>query len=79
MTQPNTIKIGNDIVDIQNLPDDIQKLVKLGDTWQKELQQSRVDLFKNEAAIRGLSMEIEFRYNNYLQTLEIKKDSNEST
>lgn len=49
---------------VAELPQDIQKLIKIYEKWQLELSDKKLEVFKQEAAIRGIEMEIELRISN---------------
>ena len=48
---------------VDELPAEIQGLIKIYDAWHEDLAKARVEVFKIEAAIKGLSLEIEARVN----------------
>ena len=47
---------------IDTLPADLQRLVHLYQRWENELHEQQIEVFKTEAAIRGLSAELESRF-----------------
>lgn len=46
---------------ISSLPEDIKDLISIYQNWEVELKNQRVEVFKLEAAIRGVSTEIQSR------------------
>lgn len=46
---------------VPQLPQDIQNLIKIYEKWQLELADKKLEVFKQEAAIRGIEVEIETR------------------
>lgn len=46
---------------LSSLPKDVQDLFEIHMKWEAELATARVEVFKLEAAIRGLGSEIEHR------------------
>ena len=56
-----TITSGDKNYSISALPEDLQRLIKLYQLWEEELEQAKIQVFKIEAAIRGLGMELEGR------------------
>ena len=57
-----TITAGDKTYSIASLPEDVQKLISIYQSWEVELQAARTEVFKLEAAIRGLSSELEGRF-----------------
>lgn len=46
---------------VHELPQDIQNLITIYQKWQMELEEKKLEVFKQEAAIRGIETEIELR------------------
>ena len=57
----DTITINKKSYQIDELPGDIQELIRLYQEWDNDLTTSRKAVFKNEAALRTLGNEIEIR------------------
>lgn len=60
--QPPTVTFNNKTYLIQALPQDVQELIGVHQTWNGELTNQRREVFKLEAAIRGLMSELEIRF-----------------
>ena len=60
--QGPTITAGGNTYSIAGLPEDVQKLIQIYQNWEVELQAARTEVFKLEAAIRGLGIELEGRF-----------------
>lgn len=56
-----TLSIRGKDYTVSDLGPDIQNLLDLFGKWEAELKQSKVEVFKLEAALKGLSAEIEHR------------------
>ena len=66
MTTDNAENHAGVTVDDQNypladLPGDVQELVTIYQRWETALAEQRLEVFKSEAALRGLSTEIQSR------------------
>ncbi len=59
-TEPSITFRGKNIP-IAALPKDITDLLDVHNKWEVELSEARVEVFKLEAAIRGIGSEIEHR------------------
>lgn len=53
---------------IDELPADIQNLLDIYGIWENELKMAKVEVFKLEAAIKGVSFEIEHRIQQFEST-----------
>lgn len=58
---PPTITFNGKDYTIDKLPQDVQGLISLYSKWEGELREARVESFKLEAALKGISIEIETR------------------
>ena len=56
-----TLTINGKEYSILMLPADVQHLLSIYAKWENELKTAKVEVFKLEAAIKGLSMEIDTR------------------
>jgi hypothetical protein len=56
-----TLTLGEKEYDTERLPDEIQHLITVYSKWQEELAAQRVEMFKLEAALKSVSLEIEYR------------------
>ena len=45
------------------LPQDVRSLIEVHGIWQEETKKAKIEVFKLEAAIRGVEAEIETRIN----------------
>lgn len=55
----STIIAGDEQIVIENLPEGIQKLIKIYEKWSAELVDQKLSIAKTEAALRDLSREIQ--------------------
>jgi len=58
-----TITFNNKVYQIGALPADVQELIGIHQSWTNELGGQRREVFKLEAALRGLLSELELRFN----------------
>lgn len=58
---PPTITFNGKDYNINQLPQDVQGLISLYSKWEGELREAKVESFKLEAALKGISIEIETR------------------
>ena len=58
---PPTITFNGKNYLIESLPSDVQDLINLHTAWDRELLQARHEVFKLEAALRGLLPEMDIR------------------
>ena len=61
----DTIMINDVPYKLGDLPIDIQDLLTIRNVWETELKSKRIEVFKHEAAIRGLDGELEIRFKNF--------------
>jgi hypothetical protein len=55
------LTIGDFSLPISQYPEEIVRLYSLHIKWKEELEEKKLDVFKQEAAIRGIESEIMFR------------------
>lgn len=60
------VSIGGKSYPFSQLPKDLQDLITVYTRWEKELADAKVEVFKLEAALKGISKEIELRSANSL-------------
>ena len=73
-TPGQTLSINGKEHSVQGLPADIQNLLVIYAKWENELKAAKVEVFKLEAAIKGLSAEIELRVQQYADTPEAPQE-----
>lgn len=56
---------------IDQLPGDIQNLLNIYSKWETELKAAKVEVFKLEAAIKGITVEIETRVHQFENTPQV--------
>jgi hypothetical protein len=56
---------------LDSLPADIKNLIEVYGRWQGELKEQRIEVFKLEAAIRGVESEIELRIRQIESTPQV--------
>jgi hypothetical protein len=56
------VDVGGKSVPFLELPVEVQTLVKTYQRWQVELNDARLEVFKLEAALRGLGAELELKF-----------------
>jgi hypothetical protein len=61
-TTAPTITFNGKVYDIASLPGDLQEFISIHQSWNNELVGARREVFKFEAAIRGLLNELELRF-----------------
>lgn len=66
-----TLSINGKEHSIQSLPSDIKNLLAIFSKWETELKTAKIEVFKLEAAIKGLSTEIELRVQQIADTPEV--------
>ena len=54
---------------IDNLPGDIKELIGLYQQWEGELLNAKREAFKIEAALKGITVEMELRLQKYEESL----------
>lgn len=60
-TAPAMLTINGKEYVIQNLPAEVQEMIRIYQTWEQELVKQRLEVFKLEAAMKGVGFEIEHR------------------
>lgn len=70
-TTDQTLSINGKDHSISSLPSDIQNLLVIFSKWETELKTAKIEVFKLEAAIKGLSAEIELRVKQFTETPEV--------
>jgi hypothetical protein len=73
-TDQQTLTINGKEHPVTSLPQDVQNLLSIYAKWENELKASKVEVFKLEAAIKGLSIEIETRMQQIDSTPEVPQD-----
>jgi hypothetical protein len=53
---------------VDSLPQDVKYLLGIYASWESELKTAKVEVFKLEAAIKGISSEIELRIQQFEST-----------
>ncbi len=53
-------------IKVASLPKEIQNYINCFSTWERELQAARIEVFKLEAAIRGITAEVNARIGLHL-------------
>lgn len=66
-----TLSINGKDHPISSLPSDVQNLLVIFTKWETELKTAKIEVFKLEAAIKGLSAEIELRVKQFDETPEV--------
>lgn len=64
-----SITIGEKTIEVESLPPEIKQFLAIYSAWEDELSAAKVEVFKLEAAIKGLSQEIEIRLKSIEDTL----------
>lgn len=57
-----TITFNDKVYVISALPQEVQELINIHQSWSVELGEQRREVFKLEAALRGLLLELETRF-----------------
>ena len=57
-----TITFNDKVYVISALPQEVQELINIHQSWSVELGEQRREVFKIEAALRGLLIELETRF-----------------
>lgn len=60
-----TITVGDQTFLIADLPPETQRIVNIYRSWEADLDKARIEVFKYEAALRGLTKELEVRVLEY--------------
>lgn len=60
-----TITVNGKTFDIESLPGDIKELIGLYQLWEGELIEARREAFKIEAALKGLTTELDVRLQKF--------------
>ena len=72
MTEPiPTLSIGGKDYPVASLPPEVQNFLGIYALWEGELKTAKIEVFKLEAAIKGLSAEIEIRLKQYESTQQV--------
>jgi hypothetical protein len=72
MTEPTQVlAIGGKEYPVADLPGDVQNLLGIYAIWEGELKTAKIEVFKLEAAIKGLSSEIEVRLKQHESTPQV--------
>ena len=66
-----TLTLGGKDYDTEALPGELQNLINIFSTWEGELRQARVEVYKLEAAVKSIALEIEMR----IKQLEVKPEA----
>lgn len=69
-----TLTLGEHEYDTEKLPGEVQNLINIFSTWEGELRQARVEVYKLEAAVKSIALEIEMR----IKQLEVKPEAPQS-
>lgn len=56
-----TVTLNGEEIAVKLLPDDVKNLIEVYKSWETDLLTERKAVFKTEAALRGLGIEIEKR------------------
>jgi hypothetical protein len=56
-----TIQVGDKHLLVKMLPQEVQDLINIHELWVEQLETAKLEVFKLEAALRGLMTEIEVR------------------
>lgn len=56
---------------MSTLPQDVRNLIEVHGLWQEETKKAKIEVFKLEAAIRGIEAEIEIRINQIENTPQV--------
>lgn len=56
---------------LDSLPADIKNLIDVYGRWQGELKEAKIEVFKLEAAVRGVESEIELRIRQIESTPQV--------
>jgi hypothetical protein len=65
------LAIGGKEYAVTDLPADVQNLLGIYAIWEGELKTAKIEVFKLEAAIKGLSSEIEIRLKQHESTPQV--------
>ena len=55
------LKIGEMTSPLSEVPQDVSNLIEIYKKWEQDCQTQRLEVYKTEAAMRGLTVEIETR------------------
>ena len=55
------LKIGEMTIPLSEVPEDVLNLIEIYKKWEQDCQTQRLEMYKTEAAMRGLTVEIEIR------------------
>jgi len=69
-TQAPTLSLNGKNYPVDSLPSDVKNLLGIYSKWGSELKNAKVEVFKLEAAIKGISAEIELRITQLESTPE---------
>ena len=62
VTTEATITFNDKVYVISALPQEVQELINIHQSWNIELGEQRREVFKTEAALRGLLIELDTRF-----------------
>ena len=65
------LSLGGKDYPIASLPADVQNLLAIYGKWDNELKNAKVEVFKLEAALKGISLEIEIRLKQHESTPQV--------